>query len=127
MSFDWTEYLSLAQELHGTRIAGPPVSIAAQQRCCVSRAYYAAFILARNRLRDVDHVPVPRTGAAHTFVAQRYANDPDPVRAQIGIVLERLRSARNACDYDDVVFHLPRLSRRAISRAAQVVAYLGRL
>jgi uncharacterized protein (UPF0332 family) len=127
MSFDWTEYLSLAETLGGLHVSGPIVSIEAQQRSSVSRAYYAAFILARNRLRDVDRVPIPQTGAAHIFVAQQYGNHPDPVRQQIGTLLTRLRGARNTCDYDDVVTDLSGLSRRAVRRAARVIADLARL
>lgn len=127
MSFDWTEYFSHAEELCGRQVAGPPVSVEAQLRSSVSRAYYAAFILARNRLRDVDQVSVPQSGAAHTFVALRYENHADPVRSQIGILLRRVRAARNACDYDDVVPDLPRLNSRALGRAAQIIADLARL
>jgi hypothetical protein len=127
MSFAWTEYLSLAEELRGLPVSGPPVSVEAQQRSSVSRSYYAAFILARNRLRDVDHVTVPLTGAAHTRVARRYASDPDPRRAQIGERLTRLRGDRNRCDYGDAVSRLPRVSRRALARAAQICAALARL
>ena len=127
MSFDWAEYLSLAESLSGISVSGPPVSAAAAQRAGVSRAYYAAFILARNRLRDVDRVPIPQTGAAHGFVIQHFANHTDPRRAQIGFLLSRLRGARTFCDYDDVVSGLPRLNRRAIRRAAQVIADLARL
>src|SRR5215216_3164809 len=110
MSFDWTEYLSLAEALQGVPVSGPPVGIEAEQRASVSRAYYSAFILARNRLRDVDLVHIPRTGAAHVFVAQRYEFDPDPRRMHIGILLSRLRSIRNNCDDDDRVPRLPGLS-----------------
>ena len=127
MSFDWAEYLSLAEELQGAAVSGPPVGIEAERRASVSRAYYSAFILARNRLRDVDLIPIPRTGGAHRFVAQRYAYDPDPRRSQIGILLDRLRSVRNMCDYDDTVPLLSTLSPQALGWAAQVIADLGRL
>jgi hypothetical protein len=127
MGFDWGEFLSLAEQLNGESVSGPPISFEAQQRSSVSRAYYAAFILARNRLRDVDRVPIPQAGTAHLFVAQRYEYDPDPVRAQIGVLLSRLRRARNLCDYDDAVVDLPRLSRRSVRRATQVIADLAQL
>lgn len=127
MSFDWAEYLSLAEELQGVPVSGPPVGIEAERRASVSRAYYSAFILARNRLRDVDLIPIPHTGGAHVFVSQRYQYHPDPRRARIGYLLVRLRTARNTCDYDDRVPGLPALSRQALGWAAQVVADLGRL
>src|SRR4051794_30970024 len=101
MSFDWGEYLSLAEALCGVAVSGPLISDEAQYRSSVSRAYYAAFILARNRLRDVDLVPIPRSVNAHVFVARAYEHHADPRRVQIGVRLRDLGADRNRCDYDD--------------------------
>ncbi len=57
MSFDWSEYLNLAQELAGK--ATTPASQEAKLRA-ISRAYYAAFVQARNFLRDRDGLTIPR-------------------------------------------------------------------
>lgn len=127
MSFNWAEYLSVAETLCGMLVTGPPAGAEAHQRAGVSRAYYAGYVSARNRLRDVDRVPIPATGNPHKFVADQYINDPDPLRVQIGIELGRLRRSRNQCDYDDVVRQLPKLTRRSIARAAGILADLGRL
>ena len=45
MSFDWSEYLKLAQELAGQ--TGNPASQEARLRAAVSRAYYAVFCISR--------------------------------------------------------------------------------
>jgi hypothetical protein len=127
MSFDWAEYLSVAETLCGTFVSGPAAGVEAQQRVGVSRAYYAGFVSARNRLRDVDGVAIPTRANPHKFVAEQYINDPDQRRVQIGIALGRLRVARNKCDYDDVVGELPTLSRRSLTRAAQILADLRQL
>jgi len=127
VSFDWGEYLSLAEDLHGMPISGPPVGTEARQRASVSRAYYAAYILARNHLRDVDRVRIPRGQNPHQFVAVRYAHDPDPVRARIGQELTRLRTVRNMCDYDDIVVNLVNLAATSVARARQIIADLARL
>lgn len=128
MSFNWSEYLSIAEQLCGMPVTGPPAGAEAQQRAAVSRAYYAAFVSARNRMRDVDRIPIPVGGAAHTFVANLLEQDPDPRRTQIGIQLRRLRIARNTCDYDDIVVtNVPTLAQRSLTRAAQVLADLGSL
>jgi hypothetical protein len=127
MSFDWAEYLSLAQQLCSRPVSGPPVGTEAQQRAGVSRAYYAAYIMARNHLRDNDGILVPPHAGSHHFVAAQYANDPDPVRANIGYWLSRLHAARNRCDYDDVVVNLPNLALWSLRRAAQVIADVARL
>ncbi|MBI2911762.1 MAG: hypothetical protein HYY05_06435 [Chloroflexi bacterium] len=127
MSFNWAEYLSLAEILCGVPVSGPPVGIEAQQRAGVSRAYYAGYVSAHNRLRDVDGVRVPTAENPHGFVRRQYTNDPDPRRRYIGIALGRLGVARNRCDYDDDVRELPHLTRRSLARAAQILADLKRL
>ena len=127
MSFNWAEYLSLAEALCGMLVSGTPAGTEAHQRSGVSRAYYAAYVSARNRLRDVDGVLLPTLGNPHRFVADQYLNDPDPARAQIGIDLGRIRAARNRCDYDDEVRGLPSLTRRSLARAAQILADLAQL
>ena len=50
MKFDWLEYFNLAKELAET-------SKEAELRSAVSRAYYSAFCLARNYLRDIQQDP----------------------------------------------------------------------
>jgi hypothetical protein len=127
VSFDWAEYLSLAEELHGAPVSGPPVGTEARQRASVSRAYYGSYILARNHLRDIDGIRIPRGANPHRFVAEQYANHRDPIRMQIGDELARLRAARNRCDYDDVVVQLPQLVTVSLARAALIVADLARL
>jgi hypothetical protein len=127
MSFDWSEYLSLAEQLCAVPVSGPPVGIEAQQRAAISRAYYAAFILARNRLRDVDLIGVPLHTNAHQFVANQYEYDPDAVRNAIGYALRRLRRVRNRCDYDDVVPNLRSLVPMSLAWSAQIISDLTRL
>jgi hypothetical protein len=127
MSFDWAEYPSIAEELCAIPVSGPPVGTEAQQRAGISRAYYAAFILARNHLRDNEGIHIPQQLNAHRFVADRYRFDPDPVRSAIGSELRRLRAARNRCDYDDIVLHLPVLARLSLASAVQIIADLARL
>jgi len=127
MSFNWAEYLALAEELSAGAPPTLPAGVEARQRAAVSRAYYAGFILARNRLRDVDGVRLPASSNPHLFVAQQYGQAGNPTRAEIAAALGRLRVARNQCDYDDVVLGLPGLLHASLTRAAQLVANLRRL
>jgi hypothetical protein len=127
VSFDWGEYLSLAEDLGGELITGRPFGLEALQRSSVSRAYYAAFILARNRLRDVDKISIPRSGTVHIFVARTYENHTDPRRRRIGSQLHRLRDDRNRCDYDDTVVNLSNLMIASVTRARRIIADLARL
>lgn len=64
--------------------------------------------------------------AKYRFVNDQYINDPEPLRAQIGIELGRLRAARNRCDYDDVAVQLPRLCCHSLGRSARLLTDLGR-
>jgi hypothetical protein len=99
MSFDWSQYLRLAEELAGQGTA--PSSPEAKLRSSVSRSYYAAYCTARNHLRDVDGLVIPRDDA-HKFVREAFANSADTSRKQVGADLDRLRIDRNKTDYDDM-------------------------
>ena len=57
MSFNWSEYLGLAQQLAGK--AQISATRESRLRSAISRAYYAAFILARNYLRDEESTSIP--------------------------------------------------------------------
>jgi len=65
MSFDWSEYLSVAQELASG--ANTSANKEAKLRSAISRAYYAAFILARSYLRDREELLILRTNDAHSY------------------------------------------------------------
>jgi|SRR5580700_6931587 hypothetical protein len=60
--FAWSEYLTLAQRLAQQEDE-------ASQRTAISRAYYAAFHLARRHVAQAHpEVPLPRHGAVHDVV-----------------------------------------------------------
>lgn len=94
MSFDWAEYLWLAQALCGAQVSGPPAGIEARQHAAVSRAYYAAYVLARNRLMNLDGIAIAARANPHQFVGSNYQQSGDPQRARIGIELGRVVSSR---------------------------------
>jgi len=125
MSFDWSEYLGLAQEL-----AGQTVSSASQEaklRAAISRAYYAAFCKARNHLRDHGRHVIPRGGEAHAYVRDQFRNSPDRLRSQIGHNLDRLRRHRNMVDYDDSVSGLMQMTFRDVRLTQRVLSALTTL
>jgi hypothetical protein len=127
MSFDWNEYLSIAEALCGMPITGAPAGSEARHRTAVSRAYYAGFISARNHLRGVDRVEAPLRVSPHAFVPAYFMDGSDPRRENIGRELLRLRTARNRCDYEDVVPQLAVLARISVARAIQVLSDLREL
>lgn len=97
MTFNWADYLSLAEDLAG-KTATP--SQDAKFRCSISRAYYAAFCSARNRLRGKGH-QIPETAKAHLRVREVFRNRRDSLSKQTASDLDRLRKDRNDADYKD--------------------------
>jgi uncharacterized protein (UPF0332 family) len=70
MSFNWSEYLSLAHDLAGQ--SAFHYSVEAKTRSAVSRAYYSVFIQARNFLRDRENYLSPRTTSIHNDVIEKF-------------------------------------------------------
>lgn len=126
MTFDWSEYLKLAQELAGNIVG--PVNQEAKLRSSVSRAYYASFCKARNYLRDIDgDTTIPETGDAHIYVRDKFIDSSDIVRRKIGENLDRLRRRRNLVDYKDFVLSLPSMVILALNSTQIVISSLNNL
>jgi uncharacterized protein (UPF0332 family) len=86
------DFLSVAQSLLG----GPTE---ADWRSAVSRAYYAAFHVARQLMEDLGF-DVPRADRAHAHLWLRLSNCGDPVVQDAGRRLNDQRRQRNQADYD---------------------------
>lgn len=125
MSFNWSEYLNLAEMLTGRTTI--PSSQEAKLRSAVSRAYYAAFCQARNHLRDEEGHTIPPGGQAHPYVRDALRSSSDRARKQIGNDLDRLRRRRNQADYEDVFPALPAEADTALRLAAKVIFILSNL
>ena len=104
MSFEWSDYLSLAHDL--ARLGATHSSREAESRSAISRAYYAAFCKTRNHLRDIEHEQLSTGPEAHREVQEKLTFSKNRTRKQIGQDLNRLRVNRNHADYDDQVFNL---------------------
>jgi uncharacterized protein (UPF0332 family) len=127
MKFDWSEYFILAKELAQT-------SKEAELRSAVSRAYYSAFCLARNYLRDIKQYPQlwrQKTYDinAHQYVAEKfiYNQSKSQIMIEIGKDLTRLRKMRNKADYEDTIFNLKREARTALMLAQNIILALSNL
>ena len=110
------EFLEVAGEwVNGTREA--------EWRSAVSRAYYAAFHVARALLRACGFT-VPQGDQAHAYLWLRLANSGHPDVQRAGNVLNTLRTMRNRADYDlDQPFPHP-LAVGQVDAAADVVGLL---
>ena len=71
----------------------------AEWRSAVSRAYYAAFHLACDLLRDLGFT-VPHSERAHAYLWLRLSNSGHPDGRNAGLNLRQLRQQRTRADYD---------------------------
>jgi hypothetical protein len=83
MSFNWLQYLAHAQQLAGK--AQIDATRESSLHSAISRAYYAAFILARNYLRDEESISIPEK-QSHKFVIEQFKNSSEEVRQKSDLV-----------------------------------------
>jgi len=105
---NWRDFLLLARRLAGG-------ASEAEWRSAVSRAYYAAFHVARSLLSDLKFT-VPRADRAHQYQVFRLSNSGEAAVEQAGRDLDTLRRLRNRADYDET----PTLPQSQAAAAVQV-------
>ena len=126
MSFNWSEYFTLAQEL--TSKSATSTMQEAMLRSAISRAYYAAFCEARNHLLQKDAEAIPNRVNVHAFVGKQFEKSSDTVHQKIGRLLHHLRSIRNIADYQDRFYgKLSGRTRVALLEAEEVLRLLNTL
>jgi uncharacterized protein (UPF0332 family) len=123
MSFDWSAYLDLAKELNDNLTSHRE----AKQRSVVSRAYYAAFHLAKEYLEQVEGHSIPRTADAHRYVGTQFLVSVDPRRQLIASQLVRLRRLRNQADYAARFPALASIATQSIETAEDIIEALRSL
>ena len=113
---DPRDFLALAQQLaiEATESAW---------RSAVSRAYYAAFHVARQLLEDL-HFHVPHADRAHGYLWLRLSNCGDPQVRRAGEDLNDLRRDRNWADYDLGRLMRGRVAQTDVQAAARIVQRL---
>jgi uncharacterized protein (UPF0332 family) len=90
MTFDWTEYLKLANELAKRNDE-------ASLRSSISRAYYGVFCIARNILGYKNY----RGKDVHQKVISELKQNKDRLLRKSGWNLDELRRKRNDADYQE--------------------------
>lgn len=122
MSFAWAAYLTLAEALFQAR-----ATFADEEACCraaISRAYYAAFCVARNHARDNESLILSNTARDHQIVCAHYARNPNAQHKAIATTLHRLRYERNRADYDDQnIQRVEALTQNVLQQARQVLVF----
>jgi uncharacterized protein (UPF0332 family) len=92
-------------------------------RSAISRAYYAAFHVARELLEDL-RFAVPHADRAHVYLSRRLANSGHTQTQQAGTDLNALRGDRNQADYDLHRSVTARLATVHVRLAEQIVVFL---
>jgi uncharacterized protein (UPF0332 family) len=125
MSFDWAQFLKLANELAPRPIN--PLSEEAKLRSAISRAYYANHCKARNHLRDKEKALLRIGDNVHRFVIEQFLNSPDRTRKDLGKDLNRLRIERRKADYEDKFPGLAASAEVALRLAEKLMTSLDAL
>jgi len=98
MSFDWKEYYELSIILATDKTIGGDSE--AKLRSAISRYYFAAHNLAKDRLIRLDFVKtINPTGEAHRQIIDEFAKHPIEELREISTILNRLRIERGKADY----------------------------
>jgi uncharacterized protein (UPF0332 family) len=98
-------------------------STEAAWRSAISRAYYAAFHVARLLFRDLGF-RTPRADQAHAYLWLRLSNCGDPQIRVAGQRLRDLRSERNRADYDIDVPLLQATAAIQVQISEQLIQFL---
>jgi uncharacterized protein (UPF0332 family) len=121
MRFGWERFLTLAEEL-----AQRPDSDDAALRSSVSRAYYAAFGKAADRI-EADTGSRPDWADAHKQVWEHFEGAGDRFRREIGQTGKRLKFQRIRADYRGAEVISRTDVSNSIDHAQRILTRLGQL
>ncbi len=129
MSFDWQNYLYLAKGLSGNPVSGTE-NQEAKFRSAISRAYYAAFHVAKDYACNNSQPPDQNAENIHKEIREWFHSNPHRLAKQIGDDLNRLRINRNKADYDGNMGSLSivkSITQDAVKRAEYIVTNISSL
>jgi uncharacterized protein (UPF0332 family) len=119
MSFDWKDYVYLAEELLSR-------SKESCLRSSISRAYYGVFCISRDKAGLKSYRPRPKIDpGVHAKVISTYKTSMDKDKKLIGLTLDELRRLRNKADYNGDMTINKNYADRAIKMAYEVLKGLG--
>jgi uncharacterized protein (UPF0332 family) len=128
MSFNWEDYLILAEVLLKGRS-----TLASEEAClrsAISRSYYSVFICARNFAASRGELAPTGTGRDHGLIREHFKRSSDRNRKQIYAYLNRLSKSRKTADYDNIIkspHALLLLAQFSINQAKDVLKTLRAL
>ncbi len=123
MSFDWRQYLELAQYMK-TNVEQFPDEEACY-RTVASRAYYAVYRLTRNYVEDADGISF----SGHQDLQDHLKKNPHhKARCRIGNQFKALHQIRQKADYESNLRELPvNTAAKALTQARRIESGLNAL
>lgn len=119
MSFNWKDYVYLAEELLNREEES-------YLRSSISRAYYGVFCILRDKAGLINYRPrVPGEPGVHEKVIQTYKDSVDRKEATIGQTLDQMRKSRNRADYVGEERVRKESAERAVKKAVEILKALG--
>jgi uncharacterized protein (UPF0332 family) len=114
MSFDWVEYVKLAENFQKKLDES-------YLRSSISRAYYGIFCIVRNIKGYKDYTKAD----IHGKVINEYKNSDNLTEKNIGRILDELRRNRNDADYNEDKSIGKDLTERVVLKAKEILRCLG--
>lgn len=121
MSFDWAEYCELADQMFRSDDGFAPEE--ARYRAAISRAYYSAVCLSRNRLIENGKLQGPVKNMHSVVPAVLKSGDKGA--ASIGNKLTQMKVSRSKADYDDDFPGYQHEVKRVLKQARSIISYWG--
>jgi hypothetical protein len=118
-TFDWSEYLKLAQELASRKEE-------ACLRSSLSRAYYYVYNLALTRAERNGFISV-QGESTHGQLWRLFSQSPEPECINLGQIALRLKEKREKADYKPVYRRIEEEVPQVLAEAQDFAARLGRL
>ncbi|MBD3233215.1 MAG: hypothetical protein GF315_05780 [candidate division Zixibacteria bacterium] len=128
MSFNCRDFFEIANYLLQNDTAGSHLD-AARYRTVIGRAYYAAFLRARDYMSDFCNVDFDKDRTSlHNRVARYLQTSSDSKIRFAGVKLDSLRRGRSKADYSrDMIVNIKRVAESAISNSRQIIKELEKL
>ncbi len=124
IGFEWSDYLKLANKLH--LCSSKSELKEAFLRTAISRAYYAAYCLAKNYISKIETNIVSNNVSAHAEVQAFFKNDKtNRTHLKVGTKLERLRKNRNKADYAYKMSEIEKTTLFSIEEAQFILDFLN--
>ncbi|MEP0814933.1 MAG: hypothetical protein HRF49_09755 [bacterium] len=122
MKFDWSNYYSLAVKLNSEGVKGVPIE--AVNRTCISRPYYSAFCLSRNKMLFEHDIQNPHGASSHDAVISHFGRNANPKWQEIAHWLKLRKRERIKADYHDDYSEAGKKDEFCLEKSIEIAALL---